>query len=239
MLRKKLEGYEGAAPLSKTVSASVSEVSTPPSPSIVEDEEKEHDEGAVVPINTDLTRDGFEIVDDPRIEAAPAALDTFDEPVYEDGDDDKTTVVGDDGDVAEAFVREDDESTEVDDADAPTLAPKPSLSVLYSRKEVDHKRKRDDDDDEVATEPASKRRRTVYKWLLTCPCGKWKHKFDDDNRILQNHRDACRRIYNRTSARSDHFFQRKFKQSNKDPEQATRNRKLWATFECTITEVIG
>ena len=251
MLRKKLDGYEGAEPLSKTVSASVSEVSTPPSPSIVEDEEKEHDEGAVVPINTDLTRDGFEFVD--RIDAAPAALDTYDEPVYEDGDDDKTTVVGDDGDVAEAFVREDDESTEVDDADAPTLAPKPSLSVFYSRKEVDHKRKRDDDDDEVAAEPASKKikvvaphpspvvqkhRRTVNKWLLTCPC-KWEHNFDDSNRILQNHRDACRRIYNRTSARSDHFFQRKFKQSNKDPEQATRNRKLWATFECTISEVIG
>ena len=106
MLRKKLEGYEGAEPLSKTASASVSEVSTPPSPSIVEDEEKEHNEGPVVPINTDtdLTRDEFEFVDRPRIEAALAALDTFDAPIYEDGDDDKTTVVGDDGDVAEAMM---------------------------------------------------------------------------------------------------------------------------------------
>ena len=219
MLRKKLEGYEGAAPLSKTVSASVSEVSTPSSPSIVEDEEKEHDEGAVVPINTDLMRDGFEFVDDPRIEAVPAALDTFDAPIYEDGDDDKTTVVGDDGDV-----RDDDESTEVDDADAPTLAPKPSLSVFYSRK--GDKRKRDDDD--VAAEPASKKVST--RWLLTCPC-EYTHKYKDSNRELERHRDACFQIYTK-KPRLDQFHKKTFRQSHTDPEQATRNRKLWEGFEC-------
>ncbi len=222
MLRKKLEGYEGAAPLSKTVSASVSEVSTPSSPSIVEDEEKEHDEGPVVPINTDLMRDGFEFVDRPRIEAAPAAIDT-DAPIYEDGDDDKTTVVGDDGDVAEAFVRDDDESTDVDDDAVSTLAPKRD------------KRKRDDD--EVAAEPASKKMKVSTRWLLKCPC-EYTHEYKDSNRELERHRDACFQIYTQ-KPRLDQLHKKKFRQSHTDPEQATRNRKLWATFQCTISEVIG
>ena len=235
MLRKKLEGYEGAAPLSKTVS--VFKVSTPSSPSIDEDEEKEHDEDPVVPINTDLMRDGFEFVDRPRIEATSAALDPYDAPVYEEGDDDKTTVVGDDGDVAaEAFVRDDDESTEVDDDDdVPTLAPtlahtlasKPSLSVFYSRK-VDPKRKRDDD--EVAAEPASKKMKVLTRWLLKCPCG-YTHKYKDNNKELERHRDACFQIYRR-KGQSDEFHKKKFRQSHTDPEQATRNGKLWEGFEC-------